>query len=186
MNIITTNLDGVIVFEPKVFDDARGLFLESFNSERYKDAGIKESFVQDNISRSGKDVLRGLHYQLEYPQGKLVTVLQGKVFDVAVDIRQGSPTFGQWHGEILSSDNFKQMYIPPGFAHGFCVLSEQAMFLYKCTEFYHPEDEHSVFYSDASINIDWPCDTPILSEKDKAGLSLDTLGINHHLPSYHG
>lgn len=166
MQVVQTSLPGVIVFQPKVFADERGFFLESYHQQRYQEAGLPKVFVQDNHSCSTQHVLRGLHYQLRFPQGKLVRVIRGEVFDVAVDIRQGSPTFGQWHGEILSAENHRQMYIPEGFAHGFLVLSDQAEFLYKCTDYYHAEDDHGISWQDPTLNITWPITTPILSVKD--------------------
>jgi dTDP-4-dehydrorhamnose 3,5-epimerase len=166
MKVIETKIPGVLIIEPKVFGDSRGFFLESFHADRYAEYGIESNFVQDNHSRSTKGVLRGLHYQKKYPQGKLVSVTSGIVFDVAVDIRQDSSTFGQWVGIILSADDHKQFYIPPGLAHGFCVLSETADFQYKCTDYYHPEDEASIRWNDPDIGIEWNISEPILSEKD--------------------
>ncbi len=167
MKVIPTNLPGVVVIEPQVFGDQRGFFLETYQAERYRAAGITATFVQDNHSRSRRGVLRGLHFQLRHPQGKLVQVMRGEVFDVAVDIRRGSPTFGHWFGTVLSDENHRQLYIPPGFAHGFCVLSEVADFTYKCTDYYHPEDEGGVFWQDPAIGIDWPVAEPLLSDRDK-------------------
>ncbi|HID97212.1 MAG TPA: dTDP-4-dehydrorhamnose 3,5-epimerase [Thermodesulfobacteriaceae bacterium] len=175
MNIIRTGLPGVIILEPLVFGDHRGFFLESFHARRYREAGIRESFVQDNHSRSRRGVLRGLHFQLEHPQGKLVYVSSGEVFDVAVDIRRGSSTFGKWFGTVLSDSNHRQMYIPPGFAHGFCVLSETVDFLYKCTDYYYPEDEGGVLWNDPDIGIEWPLGSPILSEKDMENPRLNQM-----------
>lgn len=161
-------INGLVLLEPKVFGDNRGFFLESFHKLRYKELGINADFVQDNISRSTKGVLRGLHYQFKFPQGKLVTVIRGEVFDVAVDVRRDSPTFGQYFGVVLSDQNHKQLYISPGFAHGFYVMSEYADFYYKCTDYYHPEDECGVFWDDKDIGIDWPItENPSLSNKDK-------------------
>lgn len=168
MKVIATDLPGVMVIEPAVFGDARGFFLESWNKARYAEAGISAAFVQDNISLSQRGVLRGLHFQNPNAQGKLVYVLQGEVFDVVVDIRLGSPTFGRWVGQILSSDNQRQIYMPPGFAHGFCVVSEQALFAYKCTDIYNPGAEGSVRWDDPAIGIQWPVSAPSLSAKDKA------------------
>lgn len=168
MRIIDTKLPGVLVIEPDVFGDARGFFLETWNRERYLQAGFPDvSFVQDNHSRSSRGVLRGLHFQLKHPQGKLVQVQRGAAFDVAVDIRVGSPTFGQWIGYELSEDNHRQMWIPPGFAHGFCVLSEVCDFTYKCTDFYRPPDEGGVIWNDPDIGVAWPLESPILSAKDE-------------------
>jgi len=184
MNVIPTELEEVLIIEPRVFSDNRGLFFESYNKEKYQEMVVDAEFVQDNVSISKKNVLRGLHYQLNQPQGKLVSVLEGEVFDVAVDIRKGSPTFGQWVGAILSAENRRQLYVPERFAHGFCVLSNTAIFSYKCTAGYKPDDEHTLLYSDPSVGINWPCDKPRLSDKDKAGLSLAEL--DSHLPLYSG
>jgi len=173
VEIESTSLDGVLVIKPRVFRDDRGHFLESYKRERYAEAGIHADFVQDNQSRSSLGILRGLHYQLEFPQGKLVSVVRGEVYDVAVDLRRSSATFGKWFGAILSGDNNHQMYVPPGFAHGFCVLSEKADFIYKCTDVYHPEDEHVLLWNDPSLGIDWPIAEPLLSGKDQKGLPLD-------------
>ena len=166
MKVIPTPLPGVMVIEPKVFGDTRGFFLETFHVERYAQAGIPGPFVQDNHSHSTKGVLRGLHFQKQYPQGKLVYVTSGMVFDVAVDIRSDSPTFGKWFGITLTAEQHQQFYLPPGFAHGFCVLSEQADFHYKCTDYYHPEDEGCIRWDDPEINIQWPINNPTLSAKD--------------------
>jgi dTDP-4-dehydrorhamnose 3,5-epimerase len=164
----------VILIEPKVFGDDRGFFFESFNQAQFDAAvGRKVNFVQDNHSRSAKNVLRGLHYQIQQPQGKLVRVVQGEVFDVAVDIRRSSPTFGKWVGEILSAENKRQLWVPEGFAHGFVVLSDSAEFLYKTTDYYAPAFERCIVWDDASLAIDWPVDgAPVLSAKDKQGKSL--------------
>lgn len=172
MNIIRCELDGLLLFEPKVFGDARGFFMETWNQRRYREAGLKADFVQDNISVSHRGALRGLHCQNPSPQGKLVSVLQGAVFDVAVDLRQSSPTFGKWHGVELSIENKCQFFIPAGFAHGFVVLSETAMFHYKCTDFYSPKDELTIRWDDPDIGIQWPIKEPTLSEKDAKGLRL--------------
>ncbi len=166
MKVTKTKIAGVLIIEPKVFGDARGFFLESFNAKKYAEVGIAETFIQDNHSHSAKGVLRGLHFQKQYPQGKLVTVTQGSVFDVAVDIQPDSPTYGQWTGITLNADKPTQFYVPPGLAHGFCVISEQADFHYKCTEYYHPEDEGSIRWNDPDININWPIANPTLSDKD--------------------
>jgi dTDP-4-dehydrorhamnose 3,5-epimerase len=166
MKIISTSIPDVIVFEPQVFSDSRGHFLETYQEQKYRDAGIPKPFVQDNQSFSIAKVLRGLHFQLHHPQGKLVRVTRGEVFDVAVDLRRKSATFGQWHGEVLSAENHRQMYIPENFAHGFCVLSDSAEFLYKCTDFYHPGDEVGLIWNDAKIGVQWPIQDPLLSEKD--------------------
>ena len=176
MNVIKTKLEGCVIIEPKVFGDERGFFLEVFQVERYADlAGISLPFVQDNQSRSSKDVLRGLHFQKTKPQGKLVRVVKGEVYDVAVDIRQGSPTFGEWEAVILSDKNKLQFWVPPGFAHGFVVLSDIADFEYKCTDYYDPSDEGNILWNDSDLNIRWPVDVPILSEKDADALKLADL-----------
>lgn len=167
MKIIQTHIPDLIVFEPKVFGDERGFFLETYRQDTFEEAGIKEPFVQDNHSRSTKGVLRGLHYQLKHPQGKLVRVVSGRVYDVAVDVRVGSPTFGSWYGIVLDEESKRMMYVPPGFAHGFVVLSDSADFLYKCTDFYHPECEQGILWNDADIGIDWPDTEVQLSEKDQ-------------------
>jgi dTDP-4-dehydrorhamnose 3,5-epimerase len=174
MNVIQTNIPDVLIFEPKVFGDARGFFFESFNAQVFEQAvGQSYQFVQDNHSRSARGVLRGLHYQIEQAQGKLVRVVSGEVYDVAVDIRQSSSTFGQWVGVHLSAENNRQLWIPPGFAHGFLVLSETADFLYKTTDFYAPKHECCILWNDPSIGIDWPIESaPTLSAKDSAGLNL--------------
>lgn len=176
MNIISTALPDVLILEPKVFGDERGFFFESFNERRFMEAlGAGEAirFVQDNHSKSAKNVLRGLHYQVHQPQGKLMRVIAGEVFDVAVDIRRSSPTFGKWIGVVLSAENKRQLWIPPGFAHGFLTLGESAEVLYKTTEYYAPEHERCIAWNDASIGIDWPMTAaPILSQKDQAGRKL--------------
>ena len=167
MNVIETNLPGAFVIEPQVFGDERGYFFETHSLQRYADHGMTVPFVQDNESFSRQGILRGLHYQLKQPQGKLVRVSQGEVYDVALDIRVGSPTFGQWYGIRLSGENKRQFYVPPGFAHGFCVLSETATFVYKCTDYYAPGDEYGILWNDEALNIDWPLEQdPLLSEKD--------------------
>ena len=167
MKIVPTPLPGVVVIEPRVFRDARGFFLESFNAERFAQNGLPTAFRQDNHSRSVNGVLRGLHYQLRRPQGKLVSVIRGKVFDVAVDIRRGSPTFGKWFGIVLSEEEPRYLWIPPGFAHGFCTLSDVADFVYKCTDVYVADDDRGVLWSDPLIGIDWPLAHPTVSEKDQ-------------------
>lgn len=166
MKITETKLPGVLIFEPDVYSDERGFFLETWRSTQYEDAGIKGPFVQDNVSFSKKGILRGLHYQYPQSQGKLVQVLSGSVTDVAVDIRTGSPTFGRWISEVISDMNHKQVYIPPGFAHGYCVTSETALFLYKCTDFYNPETEHGIIWNDPDLDINWSATEPVLSSKD--------------------
>ena len=183
MKVTQTKLQGALVFEPKVFGDDRGFFMETWNYQRYKEAGLDVKFVQSNLSKSAKGVLRGLHFQNPNPQGKLVQILTGEVYDVAVDIRQGSPTFGQWHGELLSGDNNKQFYIPEGFAHGFCVLSESAIFSYMCTNVYDQKSDHSILWNDPDLNIDWPINEPLLSEKDKQAPALSSLKTTS-LPKY--
>jgi dTDP-4-dehydrorhamnose 3,5-epimerase len=175
MNVITCEIPGLVVVEPKVFGDARGFFMETWNRQSCREAGLDWNFVQDNVSLSRRGTLRGLHFQNPAAQGKLVFVLQGEVFDVAVDIRCSSPTFGRWHGLHLSGENKRQFFIPPGFAHGFAVLSETALFAYKCTELYTPQNELTIAWNDADIGIQWPLDNPRLSEKDAHGLRLKEL-----------
>lgn len=174
MKVIETTLPGVFLLEPKVFGDARGFFMESYNKRAMSEAGITQDFVQDNHSRSAKGVLRGLHYQIRQPQGKLVRVVAGEVYDVAVDMRRSSPNFGRWTGMRISAENKLMAWIPPGFAHGFYVLSEFAEFLYKTTDYYAPEHERSLLWNDPALAIDWPLDgEPGLSEKDRLGKPLD-------------
>lgn len=171
IKVTPCEIEGLLVVEPTVHQDNRGFFMETYNYESYKEAGIELPFVQDNHSASVKGVLRGLHFQKNFPQGKLVRVAVGEVYDVAVDLREGSPTYGQWKGVLLSAENKKQFYIPPNFAHGFLVLSDHAEFLYKCTDFYHPGDEGGIHYDDPELGIEWPVPEGmelILSEKDKA------------------
>ena len=172
--VTPTTIPEVLVLEPRIFGDARGFFFESFNARDFAQAtGLDVEFVQDNHSKSARGVLRGLHYQIQHPQGKLVRVVQGEVFDVAVDMRQSSPTFGRWVGERLSADNHKQMWIPPGFAHGFVVTSESAEFLYKTTDYWYPEHERSLLWNDPAIGIDWSIDgQPLLAAKDAAAALL--------------
>jgi dTDP-4-dehydrorhamnose 3,5-epimerase len=174
MKVTPTSIPEVLIIEPRVFGDERGFFFESFNAGAFSRAvGAEVCFVQDNHSRSGKDVLRGLHYQIRQPQGKLVRVVSGEVFDVAVDIRVNSPTFGQWAGEHLSSANKKQLWVPPGFAHGFLVLSDTADFLYKTTDYYAPEHERCIAWNDPDLDIDWPlAGQPVVSDKDKQARSF--------------
>jgi dTDP-4-dehydrorhamnose 3,5-epimerase len=172
MKVTPTALSGVRIVEPKVFGDTRGFFLELYHAQRYAEYGIPGPFVQENHSRSRFGTLRGLHYQLTHPQGKLVWVTNGAVFDVVADIRPGSPTFGRWVGNTLSDANHLQLYMPPGFAHGFCVLSDSADFCYKCTDVYHPEDEGGVLWSDPTLGIEWPVAHPTLSAKDQRYPSL--------------
>ncbi len=175
MKITETPLQGVLLIEPEVYGDARGFFMETWNLKRYFEAGIKANFVQDNLSLSRQGILRGLHYQWPKPQGKLIQVLRGTVFDVAVDLRLGSPTFGHWVAYELSADNHRQLYIPEGFAHGFCVLSDEALFAYKCTDFYSPETEYSLRWDDPDLGITWPITEPRLSDKDRNGYFLKDL-----------
>jgi dTDP-4-dehydrorhamnose 3,5-epimerase len=175
LEVIKEPLPGLLIIKPRVFKDERGFFLETWQKKRYKDIGIKEEFVQDNWSRSTRGVLRGLHFQKGQPQGKLVSVRSGIVFDVAVDIRKESPTFGQWHGEELSESNHLQMYVPPGFAHGFCVLSESTDFVYKCTSYYIKNNQDGIIWNDQDININWPIYDPILSDFDKGLKPLNHL-----------
>ena len=173
IKVTRNEIEGLAVIEPTVFRDARGYFVETYNENDMKEAGLDLRFVQDNQSMSSKGVLRGLHFQKQYPQGKLVRVLQGRVFDVAVDLRANSPTFGKWFGVELSDENMKQFYIPEGFAHGFYVLSDTAVFAYKCTDFYHPGDEGGMKWDDPEIGIEWPLDgEPLLSEKDRKWLGI--------------
>ncbi|MBR0564523.1 dTDP-4-dehydrorhamnose 3,5-epimerase [Azoarcus sp. L1K30] len=174
MNVIQTAIPELLILEPKVFGDSRGFFMESFNARGFREAtGLEVAFVQDNHSRSARGVLRGLHYQLQQPQGKLVRVVRGAVFDVAVDVRRSSPTFGQWVGVELSEDNNRQFWVPPGFAHGFVVLSESADFLYKTTDYYAPQHERCVLWNDPALGIDWQFDgEPLLSGKDREGRLL--------------
>lgn len=168
MEVVKTPIEGVLLIKPQVFGDERGYFVETWQKERYEAAGINLPFVQDNHSKSTKGILRGLHFQKQHPQGKLVMVSLGEVFDVAVDIRKGSPTFGKWFGAILNQENQNQLWIPPGMAHGFVVLSDVAHFHYKCTDFYHPGDEGSIRWNDPTIGIDWPYkEEPVLSAKDQ-------------------
>jgi len=168
-----TPLPGVVVVEPTVFEDARGFFMETYHAPRFAAAGVRLPFVQDNHTRSVKGTLRGLHFQVTRPQGKLVRVVAGEVFDVAVDLRRGAPTFARWHGQVLSAENRLQIYIPPGFAHGFCVLSDTADVLYKCTDVYDPQGDRSIRWDDPAIGVDWPVMEPILSPKDAAAPTLD-------------
>jgi dTDP-4-dehydrorhamnose 3,5-epimerase len=175
MNIVPTRLPEVLIIEPRVFRDERGFFLETYHAERYRDAGLGMMFVQDNHSKSVRGTLRGLHWQAERPQGKLVRVLAGEIFDVAVDIRPDSQTFGQWVGVTLSSENFRQVWIPPGFAHGFCVTSEIAEVEYKCTDFYDPPSERGLIWNDPEVGIEWPIATPILSARDQRHPGLAAL-----------
>lgn len=171
MTILPTPITDLLIMEPKLFGDDRGFFFESYNERQFQaDTGLNVAFVQDNHSRSTRNVLRGLHYQLKQPQGKLVRVIAGEVFDVAVDLRRSSPTFGRWFGLILSADNKRQLWVPPGFAHGFLVISEMAEFLYKTTDYYAPEHERCIVWNDADLAIEWPlAGEPLLSAKDSSG-----------------
>ena len=178
MEVTKTAIDGVLLLAPKVFGDSRGFFFESFNARVFAEAtGLQLDFVQDNHSRSARHVLRGMHFQVNRPQGKLVRVVRGEVFDVAVDIRRDSPTYGRWVGERLSETNQRQLWVPPGLAHGFLVLSESADFLYKTTDYYDPASERCLAWNDPTVRIDWPLDgqAPALSGKDQAGLALESL-----------
>lgn len=176
LKVTTTSLPGLLLIEPEVFGDCRGFFMETYQAEKYAALGLDQVFVQDNYSRSRQGTVRGLHYQLKHPQGKLIQVLSGRAYDVAVDIRRNSPTFGQWAGFILAAEDRRQLYVPPGFAHGFAVLSETVDFFYKCTDFYHPEDEHGISWLDPQIGIDWPVlGTPLLSDKDRQNPRLSQL-----------
>jgi dTDP-4-dehydrorhamnose 3,5-epimerase len=182
MKFVQTRLDGCVVIEPQVFGDDRGYFYESYNADKYREAGLDLNFVQSNVSRSARGVLRGLHYQWPNPQGKLVSVLEGEVFDVAVDIRRGSPTFGQWEGVVLSAANKRHFWIPEGFAHGFAVVSDNAIFAYQCTAPYDAKADAGVRWNDAALAIDWPLANPQLSGKDEkapflADISLDRLPV---------
>ncbi|MFZ5571236.1 MAG: dTDP-4-dehydrorhamnose 3,5-epimerase [Thermodesulfobacteriota bacterium] len=167
MKVETVKLEGVLVIEPRVFSDPRGFFMETYHQSRYRDHGIQAHFVQDNLSFSVANTLRGLHYQYPQSQAKLVQVFQGEIWDVAVDIRRGSPTFGEWVGVCLSGENKRQLFIPEGFAHGFAVLSESAVFTYKCSDFYSPETERGIIWNDPDLAIEWPLSTPLLSDKDQ-------------------
>ena len=183
LSFIETELQGVMTIEPLVFNDSRGFFLETYHFDKYSENGLVTRFVQDNHSHSIKGTLRGLHYQLKHPQGKLLYVIKGEIFDVAVDIRKGSPTFGKWAGVTLSDENKRQLYVPPGFAHGFCVLSEEADVIYKCTDFYAPDDEYGIIWNDPDIGINWPTANPVLSDKDINYSKLNNLSKNL-LPIY--
>ena len=179
----TTSLPGVILIEPQVFEDPRGFFMETFHKKKYAVEGIDRVFVQDNHSHSKQGTLRGLHYQLRHAQGKLIYVVAGEVFDVAVDIRCGAPTFGKWSGTYISAENKRQLYIPEGFAHGFSVLSETADVIYKCTDFYTPGDEYGIFWADPTIDIDWKTESPVLSKRDSQNPELSQVA-EELLPVY--
>jgi dTDP-4-dehydrorhamnose 3,5-epimerase len=183
MKIITSPIEGILIIEPKTFKDKRGFFMETYNQARYNDYGINATFVQDNLSYSLKNTLRGLHFQIKHPQAKLIQVFSGEIFDVAVDLRPGFASFGKWTGFYLSSENRRQVFIPEGFAHGFCVLSKFALFHYKCSEFYALDDEGGIIWSDPDIGIEWPVEKPIISEKDKQYHKLANLTADK-LPSF--
>ncbi|HNU72190.1 MAG TPA: dTDP-4-dehydrorhamnose 3,5-epimerase [Thermodesulfobacteriota bacterium] len=184
MTVTSTALAGLMIIDPVVFRDSRGCFLETYHQQKYLELGLPRSFVQDNHSHSHYGTLRGLHYQLHRPQGKLVYVVAGEIFDVAVDIRHGSPSFGQWLGITLSSENKRQMFIPEGFAHGFCVVSAEADVIYKCTDFYAPDDEYGILWSDPGIKIAWPITDPLISPKDSSNPELGSVPLTK-LPVYH-
>jgi dTDP-4-dehydrorhamnose 3,5-epimerase len=184
MRVVETSLPGVQIVEPVVYEDARGFFLEVYHQEKFRAAGIDVRFVQENHSRSVKDTLRGLHWQWRRPQAKLVRVIVGEIFDVAVDIRRGSPTFGRWTAAVLSADNFRQMFVPADFAHGFCVLSDVAEVEYKCTDVYDPGGEGGIRWDDPAVRVDWPVRDPILSVKDERHAPL--LSARTDLPAYRG
>ena len=185
LKLIDTSIPEVLLIEPNVYRDSRGFFLEAFHLRKYKNIGIEQVFVQDNFSHSGHGIIRGLHYQLRHPQGKLIFVIKGEIFDVAVDIRRDSPTFGQWFGTHLSAENKRQIYVPEGFAHGFCVLSESADVLYKCTDFYDSEDDYGILWEDETIAIDWPVKRPVISDKDSRFQRLNDVP-EKDLPVYGG
>ena len=184
MRVVPTDLPGVVVIEPEVHADGRGFFLETYHAERYEQHGVRGPFVQDNHSRSTAGTVRGLHLQLRRPQGKLIRVIEGEVYDVAVDVRRGSPTFGRWVAVTLTSDNFRQCYVPPGFAHGFCVLTPLAQVEYKCTDLYDRASEIGVAWNDPALAIPWPVREPILSRRDSRHPTLAQLG--DQLPVWHG
>lgn len=177
MNVIQTDFEGLLILEPQVFGDRRGYFVETWNQKRYLQAGIPFNFVQDNVSLSRQGTLRGLHYQIP-PQGKLVSVLEGRVLDVVVDLRQSQPTYGKWFSAELDGESKRQLFVPPGFAHGFSVLSTEALFYYKCTESYHPEGEMTLLWNDPQLNIDWKVDSPLLSDKDLRGVPLKNIPLD--------
>jgi dTDP-4-dehydrorhamnose 3,5-epimerase len=183
MEVRKTEIPGVVVIQPRVFGDKRGLFKETYQSRRYHEAGLPADFVQDNLSRSCRGALRGLHFQIEHPQGKLLQVFWGEVFDVAVDLRRDSPSFGKWFGLTLSESNHTQLYVPPGIAHGFYVVSETADVFYKCTDFYYPEYERTLVWNDPDVGIEWPLvGEPVLSEKDQRGLPLSKIECYERSP----
>ncbi len=184
IKVTTCEIAGMVIIKPSVLGDERGYFMETYNQRDMEDVGLNMVFVQDNQSMSKQGVLRGLHYQIKHPQGKLVRVIRGEVFDVGVDLRKGSPTYGQWHGEVLSAQNKLQLYIPEGFAHGFYVLSEEAEFCYKCTDFYYPGDEGGICWNDPDIAVDWPLVAGVsllLSEKDKRQKSFEEYNKNSRM-----
>jgi dTDP-4-dehydrorhamnose 3,5-epimerase len=183
MNVVPTTLPGVLIIEPRVFGDERGFFMETWNQPRYEAAGVPGGFIQDNLSSSRKGVVRGLHYQKPFGQAKLLSVIEGEILDVAVDIRRGSPSFGRWVGVILSSTNRRQLYVPPGFAHGFAVVSDTALVTYKCSEVYHPEADRGVRWNDPQIGIDWPVTDPAVSDKDRRAPLLSAIAPDD-LPDY--
>jgi len=184
VRVVPAPLPGVLVIEPRVFRDGRGFFIETYQEQRYRELGILDQFVQDNHSRSVAGTLRGLHLQVTKPQAKLVRVIEGSVYDVAVDVRRGSPTFGRWFGVVLSADDFRQCYVPRGFAHGFCVTSEVAQVEYKCSDFYDPADELGIRWDDPAVGIEWPVATPVLSDRDRRHPLL--ADVMAQLPEYRG
>ena len=184
MRFVPAGISGVIVVEPDVHSDSRGFFVETYHAEKYRGGGIDARFVQDNHSRSAASTIRGLHLQRQHPQGKLIRVIEGEIFDVAVDVRRGSPTFGRWVGVSLSAENFKQCYIPPGFAHGFAVTSPVAQIEYKCTDFYDAADEFGIAWNDPAIGIHWPVERPLLSERDRSLPRL--VAVESQLPDWNG
>jgi len=183
MKIIPTSIGGILIIETRTFKDKRGFFMETYHQKKYNTYGINATFVQDNLSYSLKNTLRGLHFQMKHPQAKLIQVISGEIFDVAVDLRPGSDTFGKWTGIHLSDENRRQVFLPEGFAHGFCVLSEFALFYYKCSDFYTPDDESGIIWSDPDIGIEWPVINPIISEKDNQYHKLIDLTAEQ-LPSF--
>ncbi len=178
MKITQTQIDGLLIIEPPVFGDPRGYFMETYQQTRYADCGVPGPFVQDNLAFSTRGILRGLHFQIKHPQSKLVQVIKGEVFDVAVDIRPDSPTFGRWDGALLSEKNKRQLFVPPGCAHGYCVVSDEAYLTYKCGAYYHPEDEGGILWNDPDLGIDWPVTEPALSDKDRNHPQLKDLPPN--------
>lgn len=183
MQVSAAGIPGLLIIDPVVHGDARGFFVETYSRDRYSEVGVSTDFVQDNLSSSRRGILRGLHFQHPRGQGKLCSVLEGEVFDAVVDVRVGSPTFGKWEGVTLSSENKRQLYIPPGLAHGFCVMSERALFSYKCTDFYSAENELGLAWNDEDIGIEWPIDAPLLSDKDRANPKLRDVS-HDRLPRY--